>query len=309
MPYYVRSLLVLTGLATVRSIARCAVTPEQATRFPRWAIDSTVGRRRSARREGDVAWTTCTGSRALDAAQGSASSWTSERVIGDFTIAAARRFPNLSVHAFEPNPTRRFGYSSATCRRQRSHEHPTRRRIAIGTASSYTLYGVSRPARSQRLPSAGAEDDSVVVSARRLDDVLPRQGPWPSSRSTARASSCEVLPQRGRGTRPGATQGRRRVPPASAPRRRPAVSPMSEQRDSTYRSARIGTPPRQHRTPGGSPAVPRRRLPGTAPLEILASRSGADAAEDPHRAGGRTPRTPPRPRGRRAGRRGAAARR
>ena len=90
--------------------------------------------------------------------------------IGDFTLAAASRYPHATVWAFEPNP-RAFSLlerniDSYGCR----NVHPFQ--IAIGTRSTYLLHGVDAGPRASAVAThRGAA--SSVVHGRRLDEVVP----------------------------------------------------------------------------------------------------------------------------------------
>jgi FkbM family methyltransferase len=89
--------------------------------------------------------------------------------IGEFALAAARRFPQARIISYEPNPkTYRLLESNM---RQNSVANVQIVRLAIGTQESYVLRRASRGPRASAA-LLGADEDAVVVPARRLDDEL-----------------------------------------------------------------------------------------------------------------------------------------
>jgi Met-10+ like-protein len=104
--------------------------------------------------------------------------------VGDFTLAAARRFPQSDVHAFEPNP-RAFELLERNVRR---HGATNVRvvQIAVGLNDSYELRGVSAGPLASAVAVAPATDDAAVVVASGSTISCP-SGRLPCSRSTARA--------------------------------------------------------------------------------------------------------------------------
>jgi FkbM family methyltransferase len=168
VPYYLRSLRALGRIATFRSVARCIVLSDKRLDFRDGTslglsavIDLLVVK--------ETVVDDVYGLGALDAELGSIIVDVGAG-IGDFTITAAKRFPNLAVHSFEPNPNA-FRLLERNVQRQEV-TNVEAAPIAIGTEPSYTLHDVSAGPLASAAVS-GADDEAAVVPARRLDDVLP----------------------------------------------------------------------------------------------------------------------------------------
>ena len=92
--------------------------------------------------------------------------------VGDFTLAAARRFPQSEVHAFEPNP-RAFELLERNVRRN-GRSNLRIAEIAVGVEESYEMHGLTAgPLATAAGVVAAAE--TAVVDAKRLDDLLPER--------------------------------------------------------------------------------------------------------------------------------------
>jgi FkbM family methyltransferase len=165
-PYYARALYSLCRAATTRSVARCLLRREQ----------------RLDLRSGDSLRLDCVldllvlqealiadvyrladlgqprGSAIVDVGAG----------IGAFTLAAARRFPRLTVYGFEPNP-RTFALLQRNVRAA-GLANVELAAAAIGTAGRYVVHDVAAGPRTTLAASGDA--DSAAVPGRRLDDVI-----------------------------------------------------------------------------------------------------------------------------------------
>jgi FkbM family methyltransferase len=169
LPYYVLSTAALGRIATFRSMIRCAVARRKQ-------LNLRDGRsfRLSAVVDLLVLKETL-----VDDVYGLGALDTDDGIIvdvgagiGDFTLAAATRFPLMRVHAFEPNPEA-FQLLQINVRRQAA-ENVDASQVAIGTERTYVLRRTSAGPRAS-VAVAGADDDAVVVPARRLDDALPQE--------------------------------------------------------------------------------------------------------------------------------------
>lgn len=170
MPYYVGALLSLCRAASIRSVVRCFVCREK----------------RLDLRDGDSLRLDCVldllvvqealvadvyrleslgelrGGAIVDVGAG----------IGAFTLAAARRFPHVTLYGFEPNP-RTFALLQRNVRAA-GLANVQLAAVGIGMASRYSLHDV--PAGPRTTLSAANDADAAAVAGARLDAVV---GPGP----------------------------------------------------------------------------------------------------------------------------------
>jgi len=170
-PYYAGSLRELVRIATVSSVVRCMLTTDKRLDFRDGlsldlsaVIDLLVVKETFA---DDVyglgALHVNPGELIVDVGAG----------VGDFTLAAARRFAQSEVHAFEPNP-RAFELLEGNLRRNGS-ANVRIAKIAVGVEESYEMHGLSAGPLATAADVVPPADDTAVVVAKRLDDLLPEQ--------------------------------------------------------------------------------------------------------------------------------------
>ena len=165
LPYYLRALDDLRRLATARSLGRCL-----------------VGRRRLEFKDGsrlelsslldllvvkETLWDDVYGLRDLEHGDGLIVDVGAG--IGDFTIAAARRFPDVLVVAFEPSPVA----FELLCRNVAAGGHANVRlaQAAVGTRGRYVLGSIERGPRASAV--AARRGNAISVDGTRLDAALP----------------------------------------------------------------------------------------------------------------------------------------
>jgi FkbM family methyltransferase len=166
LPYYLSSLVALGRIATVRSLIRCAFLRSKQLDLrhgPSLRLCAVVDLLVVKETLVDDVYSLGT----LDAADGVIVDVGAG--IGEFTLAAAARFPHLSVYAYEPNPQTYRLLEENILRHGARNVRAAR--LAIGTEESYVLHGVGEGPRSSAAALAG--EDSVVVAAERLDRSLP----------------------------------------------------------------------------------------------------------------------------------------
>jgi FkbM family methyltransferase len=168
IPYYVRALVALAGIATPWSVAQRVIRPKG----PLLLRDGSTLRLGS--RLDLLVLVECWiddvyGLGSVDAAPGDLVVDVGAG-IGDFAIAAATTLDGVSVRSFEPNPV---SFSLAEKNLRALSRSVSLERVAIGNASTYRLRGVARgPLASARAPASRSDDDVVVV-ARPLDEAVP----------------------------------------------------------------------------------------------------------------------------------------
>jgi FkbM family methyltransferase len=168
LPYYVTSVIRLARIARVRSVARCVLLPDKRLDLrdgislrlgtpldllvvKETLVDDVYGLREVVGTPDGLV---------VDVGAG----------VGEFTLAAAGRFPELTVLAFEPNPAafRLLAKNAVACGYANVETMPA----AIGTRQQYVLRNVASGARASAAIGV-ATTQGVVVSARRLDSVVP----------------------------------------------------------------------------------------------------------------------------------------
>lgn len=166
LPYYVASAIQITRIARVRSVARCVFLPNKR-------LDLRDG---SSLQLGTVLDLLVLKETLVDDVYGVCAVDFPDGIIvdvgagvGEFTLAAARRFPKLTVLSFEPNPASFALLTTNTG--QCGYPNIQTSAAAIGTEEQYVLHDVASGARA----TAAIEGHSggVVVSARRLDAIVP----------------------------------------------------------------------------------------------------------------------------------------
>ena len=170
-PYYARSARELVRIATVSSIVRCALTHNKRLDFRDGlsldlsaVIDLLVVKETFV---DDVyrlaALDVSPRELIVDVGAG----------VGDFTLAAARRFTQSEVHGFEPNP-RAFALLEQNVRRCGA-ANVRIAEIAVGLEESYEMHGLSAGPLATAVGVVAGTNDAAVVHAKRLDDLLPER--------------------------------------------------------------------------------------------------------------------------------------
>lgn len=168
LPYYAKSVFQLARIARVRSVVRCIVSPDKRLdlrdgSFLRLGtvldllvvketlVDDVYGLRGLAAASDGIV---------VDVGAG----------VGEFALASACRFPEFTVFAFEPNPAAyallRANVATSRCPNVETVS------VALGTEQQYVLHNVASGARASAA-AGGSDTQGVVVTARRLDEVVP----------------------------------------------------------------------------------------------------------------------------------------
>ncbi|HUG64312.1 MAG TPA: FkbM family methyltransferase [Gaiellaceae bacterium] len=167
LPYYVASVFQLARIARARSVARCILLPDKRLDLrdgsslrlgtvldvlvvKETLVDDVYGLRGVAAAADGVV---------VDVGAG----------VGEFTLAAARRFPELTVLSCEPNPA---AFALLTLNAAASgYTNVKIIPAAIGTEPQYVLRNAASGARASAVGAADAQ--AVVVMGRRLDEIVP----------------------------------------------------------------------------------------------------------------------------------------
>jgi FkbM family methyltransferase len=171
IPYYARSVVVLSRAATLRSIGRSVVLSDKRLDFRDGlsldlsaVIDLLVVKETLVDDVyGLAVLDVSPGELIVDVGAG----------VGDFTLAAARRFTQSEVHGFEPNP-RAFALLEQNVRRHGA-ANVRITEIAVGVEESYGMHGLSAGPLATAAGVVAATNDAAVVRAKRLDDLLPER--------------------------------------------------------------------------------------------------------------------------------------